>query len=356
MPQHDLIIDCQYGSTGKGLYAGYLAFKRKPSVIAFAPSPNAGHTLLLGEHSFIHKMLPTGITSSALQTVCLGPGSLLDLDRLQVELAHLRGVLPRMHDLQVVVHRNAACVFDRHRKAESAGGTAPGSTRQGVGAAQIERIRRNPSESNLITQADHPVLESLRLTTTQEMQQIYFEADRLQIESCQGYSLSIYHGDYPHCTSRDVTTASILSDTGVPWSRGLNVYGTFRTYPIRVANRPADGEHSGPCYPDSQEISFESIGQRQELTTVTKLPRRIFTWSQRQAIEACAQNHVTHAFLNFAQYPPTFDDLIDIWERLSECTNVTHLGFGPHLTDIHRVGSPSITRNHIEHLYHAYRN
>lgn len=356
MPQHDLIIDCQYGSTGKGLYAGFLAFKRKPTVIAFAPSPNAGHTLLLGEHSFVHKMLPTGITSCALQTICLGPGSLLDLDRLQAELTHLREVLPRMRDVQIIVHRNAACVFDRHRKAESSGGTAPGSTRQGAGAAQIERIRRNPLESNLVNQVDHPVIENLQLATTQEMQQIYSNTDRLQIESCQGYSLSVYHGDYPHCTSRDVTTASILSDTGVPWTRKLNVYGTFRTYPIRVANRPEDGEHSGPCYPDSQETSFESIGQQQELTTVTRLPRRIFTWSQQQAIEACAQNRVTHAFLNFAQYPPTFGDLANIWERLNECTNVTHLGFGPRLTDIHRAGSPEITRSHVERLYHAHRN
>jgi adenylosuccinate synthase len=86
MQRHNLIIDCQYGSTGKGLYAGYLASKCKPSVIAFAPSPNAGHTLLLGEHSYIHKMLPTGITSDALETVCLGPGSLIDLDRLQAEI------------------------------------------------------------------------------------------------------------------------------------------------------------------------------------------------------------------------------------------------------------------------------
>lgn len=356
MQRHDLIIDCQYGSTGKGLYAGYLASKRKPSVIAFAPSPNAGHTLLFGEHSYIHKMLPTGITSDALETVCLGPGSLVDLDRLQAEIVHLHTTLPHMQDLRIVVHRNAACVLDRHRKTESAGGTAPGSTRQGTGAAQIERIRRNPLESNTIERVDHPIIGSLRLATTQEMQQIYFDADRLQIESCQGYSLSVFHGDYPHCTSRDVTTASILSDTGVPWSRELNVYGTFRTYPIRVANRPADGEHSGPCYPDAQEVSFESIGQRQELTTVTKLPRRIFTWSQLQAIEACAQNYVTHAFLNFAQYPPDFGGLVDIWERLNECTNVTHLGFGPRLTDVYRVGSPSITRNHIERLYHAYRD
>lgn len=346
----DLILDCQYGSTGKGLFAGYLAASHRPDTIAYAPSPNAGHTLIWGDKTYMHKMLPSGITSPDLLNIVLGPGSLIDLDRLEAEIDNLDNPILRYY-----VHSHAACVYARHRETESVGGTAPGSTRQGVGAAQIERIRRRPDEHNIIVNADHPVMTKIKLVNTAEMQALYQRSTRLQVESCQGYSLSIYHGQYPHVTCRDVTVASILSDTGVPYTRTLRSYGTFRTYPIRVANRPADREHSGPSYPDSEEITFASIGQRQELTTVTRLPRRLFTFSQQQAIEACAQNRIDYGFLNFCNYPPDYATLHDIWERLSESCLVQYLGFGPSIKDVYRVSSPSISRAHIKDVYDYHR-
>lgn len=350
MTTTELILDCQYGSTGKGLFAGYLAAAHRPDTIAYAPSPNAGHTLVWDGKTYIHKMLPSGITSTHLRSIVLGPGSLIDLDRLEKELRDLNDPL-----LKVYVHKHAACVYQRHREAEADGGTAPGSTRQGVGAAQAERIRRRPDDNNIIADADHPVLRMVELIDTQRMQLLYLASERLQIESCQGYSLSLYHGQYPYVTCRDVTTSSVLADTGVPYTRNLRIYGTFRTYPIRVANRPADGESSGPTYPDSREITFESIGQQQELTTVTKLPRRLFTFSQQQAIDACVQNKVDYGFLNFANYAPDYATLHDIWERLAEACMVQYIGFGPDVKDVFRVSSPSISKHHIQEVYEQYR-
>ena len=356
MHKQHLIIDAQFGSTGKGLYAGYLARQIQCDTIAYSPSPNAGHTLLWCDHSFIHKMLPSGITSPMLQKIVLGPGSLIDLDRLHAELCSIFECLPRFRDVKIFIHKHAACVYDRHRQAEAQGGTAPGSTRQGVGAAQRERILRSPAQNNVISNADHPVLRLVHLVDTVNMQQIYGESQVLLIESCQGYSLSMYHGQYPYTTCRDVTAASIMADTGVPMGRVLPiVHGTFRTYPIRVANRPESGEWSGPSYSDSAEITFESIRQQQELTTVTKLPRRLFTWSQQQAIEACTQNRISVGFLNFAQYPIKFSHLIDIWEQLNECTQVKYLGFGPDIEDVYRVGAPSLEVDRITKIYERYR-
>ncbi|MEK9630243.1 MAG: adenylosuccinate synthetase [Synechococcus sp.] len=346
----DLILDCQFGSTGKGLFASYLAERHAPDVIAYAPSPNAGHTFYHNGQEVIHKMLPSGVTSPDLRTIVLGPGSLLDLDRLYREITRLGDCgIPCP---AILIHENAAIVQDRHREAESKGEGAPGSTRQGTGEAQAERILRK-KDGDPILAKDMTLQDSVRIIGTAEMQQVYYRAKRLQVESAQGYSLSIYHGDYPHVTCRDVTTASILSDTGVPIMRQMNVYGTFRTYPIRVANR--DGRSSGPCYDDSKEVSFASLGLKQELTTVTKLPRRIFTWSQQQAIEACNQNRVNSAFLNFAQYPPTFAELRHIWHSLSEGTNVQYLGFGPTASDVYRVGDPSIDFARVEKLWRRYR-
>jgi len=347
--QRDLIIDCQYGSTGKGLFAGYLAHTNQPDTIAYAPSPNAGHTLYWDDKKIVHKMLPSGITSKKLQRIILGPGSLLDLDRLAEEYAALS------RPVRLYAHKNAACVLPRHRNAEANGGTAPGSTRQGVGAAQAERILRQPQNTNLLSTVDHPVLKHVELVDTRGLQRLLWDSEKLQIESCQGYSLSVLHGQYPHVTCRDVTTVSVLADTGVPYTHNLRIYGAFRTYPIRVANRPESGEWSGPSYPDSAEITYDSIGQPQEFTTVTGLPRRLFTWSQMQAMEACVQNRIDVAFLNFAQYPPEFRVLRDIWERLNECTTVGYLGFGPRISDVYKAGAPAITSDLVEHTYRHYR-
>lgn len=356
----DVIHDCQWGSTGKGLFCNYLARQRRPQVLAMAPSPNAGHTYIApGDIQVVHRMLPTGIGQEGLEAIVLGPGSLLDLDALCEEILFARSIGQLDPKVPIYVHKAAAVVLDRHRDAEAGGNTAPGSTRKGTGAAQIERIRRRPSDCNIVglLDIDHPVFNHLTLVDTADLQSIYLDALRVQIEGCQGYSLSVYHGQWPYVTCRDVTTASVLADVGMPMRHlsGMHVYGTFRTYPIRVANRPEDGEWSGPTYPDSIEISFEDLGMRQEYTTVTKLPRRLFTYSQQQAVEACVQNRIDYAFLNFCQYCPDWETLRDIWLRLEEAAVVSYMGFGPRHTDVVRVGAPNITESHVRDLYHDYR-
>ena len=360
MPSLSIIADMQWGSTGKGLLAGYLAKTEKPGVLSCALSPNAGHTYIDGVTGLklIHKMVPLGVVSDSVRKVVLGPGSLVDLDSFASEVENLDS-LGLAKEVLFYVHENAAAVLDRHREAEKEGGTAPGSTRKGVGAAAIERIKRNPDSMNTIGSLgrEHPAFRRLKVIGTREMQDIYLGAKHIQVEGCQGYSLSMYHGQYPYCTSRDVTTTSILADCGMPLMRasGFRVYGTFRTYPIRVANRPEAGEWSGPTYPDSEEVTFESLGLTQEYTTVTKLPRRIFTFSPSQAREACIQNRVDSVFLNFAQYPPCWEYLVEIWKTLDRFSTVAYMGFGPTDTDIVRVGDPGVTSEHVRTLYEKAR-
>jgi adenylosuccinate synthase len=360
MRSFEIIQDCQWGSTGKGLFAGYLAGIHQPDVVAMAPSPNAGHTYTHSDgRQLIHRMLPLGILSSSLETIVLGPGSLVDMNILLQEIQHAleHGWLDPQ--VEIYIHHNAAVVEQRHILQEARGGTAPGSTRKGVGAAQMERIRRHPIQNNLIGNVDkgHELFDFVSLIDTPGLQQIYGDAHHIQIEGCQGYSLSLYHGSYPYVTCRDVTVYSLLADCGVPRfsDASMKAYGVFRTYPIRVANRPEAGEWSGPTYPDSIELTFEELGLKQELTTVTQLPRRIFTFSAQQAIEACVQNRIDIAFLNFAQYCPDWETLLDIWLRLEECTKVAYMGFGPAVEDILHVGAPQITHEHVREVYERTR-
>jgi adenylosuccinate synthase len=94
---------------------------------------------------------------------------------------------------------------------------------------------------------------------------------------------------------------------------------------------------SGPSYLDQKEITFEEIGQEVELTTVTKLPRRIFTFSVSQVVHAVRQNGVKEIFLNFCNYfPPGSPKLDRLVNQINANTSarVRWLGFGPTVDDI----------------------
>jgi hypothetical protein len=117
-----------------------------------------------------------------------------------------------------------------------------------------------------------------------------------------------------------------------------------RTYPIRVANRyDKDGNMvgwSGPAYPDQAEISFDAIGVGPEFTTVTKLPRRVFTFSTDQVKDAVRANGVGPIFLNFCNYPQGANGLSDVGLLIQRLNNdlglatVALTGWGPTFNDV----------------------
>lgn len=305
-----MILDLQYGSTGKGLLAGYLAKTRQPDVLVTAWGPNAGHTYIdENGREFIHRMLANGIVSPKLKTVLIGPGSVLDLDVLMQEITSCGDLLVGK---EIIIHPTAVVVTQAHRDIE-ARNVKIGSTMKGTGAAVISRIERDPENSPVAMDAipyewlDEIAQMGIGISMNDEhYDDAIRHAELIQIEGAQGYSLSIYHGFYPYCTSRDVTPAQVMADTAMPFSIIPEVYGTLRTFPIRVANRfDADGVMigtSGPVYHDQKELDWADVGLEPELTTVTKLPRRIFTFSMLQTKEACFRCGPTKIFLNFANY------------------------------------------------------
>lgn len=342
----DLIIDLQFGSTGKGLLAGYMAEKNNPDTVVTAWSANAGHTYINANgRVFVHTMLANGVVSSNLKRVLLGPGSVLDLDNLLEEILQCKDLLK---GADILIHQNAAVISQRHRDEEAGPMTKIGSTKKGCGAAAIHRIRRNPDDNNTAAfmAHSHPVLKYAKVVSPAEYSEALNEATIIQVEGAQGFSLSMYHGFYPYCTSRDVSVAQILADCGIPPYKyaDINVIGTARTYPIRVANRYDEAGNqigwSGPHYSDQNEISFESINQKTELTTVTKLPRRIFTFSQKQIKHAIEVNGVDSVFLNFVNYLGDPQKLIDIVTAINMSgAVVNYFGVGPSKNDVIEVQS-----------------
>lgn len=342
-----MIFDMQYGSTGKGLLAGYLALKHEPDTVVTAWGPNAGHTFVDKDgRKYVHRMLANGIVSPNLQKILIGPGSVIDLDILLNEIKSCRRLLKGK---SIYIHPNAAIVTTDHAEQEKESMLAIGSTMKGTGAAIIQRIKRDPTNQNVAGATDLTKfmaevrdIDAYVYLSEYAYRSAILASRVMQIEGAQGYSLSLYHGVYPYCTSRDVTPHQVMADCALPWRSDVEVVGTMRTFPIRVANRRnEDGEMvgtSGPCYFDQEELSWADIGVKPELTTVTKLPRRVFSFSQEQIINAALVCNPSRLFLNFANYMRE-NDLKKLIANIEENTGVCvkYVGHGPKVTDIEEI-------------------
>ena len=162
------------------------------------------------------QQLPTGIVSDTIKTVLIGPGALIHIPTLKSEIERYFRHIDRK---QIIIHPSAAIVTDDDAQKEIADGmTKIGSTAKGVGAAMIKRIQRVPGAQTI---AEHFKLELESLPRVLVDDELYHSAikrtENLLVEGAQGFSLSMYHGQYPYTTSRDVTPAQILADCAIPF-------------------------------------------------------------------------------------------------------------------------------------------
>lgn len=336
MKKADMIIDLQYGSTGKGLIAGFLAEMNGYDTVVNANMPNAGHTYINKDRrKWIHKVLPNGIVSPNLRRVMIGPGSIFSISRLADELEQSEDILS---NAIVYIHKDAVIVDNSHVEHEKGSLNGIASTMQGSSAAMIEKIQRNPYKDPRVNQfSSFAMRYGVVVVDQQRWLELLYESDNILIEGAQGYSLGINAGFWPYCTSRDCTPARFLADCGIPHKMLKRVIGTARVHPIRVGN--TEGGWSGPYYNDQKEIQWGDIGQEPETTTVTGRIRRIFNFSRlqiREAIMACNPDLV---FLNFCNYAPdtynnTVDTIQDELDKFVPGSVVRFLGFGPSSTEI----------------------
>lgn len=337
----DVLVDLQFGSTGKGALAGFLSARNEYDAVISCNMPNAGHTAYSPEgQKFMHKVLPSGIFSPKLTMVGIGPGAVFSIDRLVEEWAAVCGY---RQDLTLVIHDAAGILLPAHKETEQATLSRISSTMQGSAEALISKIRRQEGA----TAKYHEFELAQRLSeygpaiivNQSDWLTALCHHENILAEGSQGYSLGISSGFYPFCTSRECTPARVISDCSIPVGWLRDVYGSARVHPIRVGNTP-DG-YSGDWYTDQCELSFEELGQIPELTTVTQRVRRIATFSETQIKEAMIMACPTHVFLNFCNYSEGdaryAQDVIDSVAHFYSCGGVKFMGYGPLPTDIREV-------------------
>jgi adenylosuccinate synthase len=112
------------------------------------------------------------------------------------------------------------------------------------------------------------------------------EGKNVIIEGTQGTFLSLFHGTYPYCTSKDVTASAACSDVGVGPTKVDEVILVLKAFTTRVG--------SGPL---PNEISEEEAAKRGwlEIATVTGRKRRAAPFSYELARRAVMLNGATQA-------------------------------------------------------------
>ena len=83
------------------------------------------------------------------------------------------------------------------------------------------------------------------------------------IEGTQGTFLSLYHGDYPFVTSKDVTASGICSDVGIGPKKVDDVILVFKAYVTRVGGGPLENEISPDEAAKLGWVEYGSVTGRQ---------------------------------------------------------------------------------------------
>jgi adenylosuccinate synthase len=295
----DVLVGGQYGSEGKGNIIAHIAPEYE--YLMRVGGPNAGHKVFGDPIQTFHH-LPSGTTRCNAKLL-IGPGAVLSVPRLLDEIALFK--VP--HD-RLSIDPSAMIITPRDVKRESERLKSIGSTAQGVGEATARKINdRGQADKRgkplVVLAKDVRELKPFVRETAPILEAAYLQNEKILLEGTQGTSLSLYHGSYPHVTSRDTTVSGCLAEAGISPTRVRNVVMVCRTYPIRV------GGTSGPM---SQEISMEEIARRSglpieevkstEITSTTHRPRRIAEFDWAQLRRSTVLNGPTDIALTFVDY------------------------------------------------------
>lgn len=331
----DCIIGGFYGSEGKGKVAAYLAAEY--DIAVRVGGPNAGHTVSIGGTEYKFRQLPVAGFVNPDCVCCIGAGGLVNLDVLKEEIGWVNGITERL-----VVDPNAGIIEESDIEMEKSAQLfeSIGSTAKGVGKSLMRKISRLHYKTAKDIEFLHPYLGSVSTYINSRPK------SKIMIEGTQGYALSLDHGQYPFCTSKNVLASSLLSDVGVSPHVCNRIIMVIRTYPIRVYG------NSGPMYGETTwDIVSRSAGMKEKIeerTTVTNRVRRVGQFDWRLLGKAAMANMPTDIALMFADYidnevnrgAKTYEDLSpavrNMVERIETIAGaqVTLIGTGPDIAQM----------------------
>ncbi len=314
----DVVIGAQFGSEGKGQIAAHIA--PEYDCLVRVGGPNAGHTVYEEPQKHIFHLLPSGTWRNQNAQIILGPGMVLNVDKLIQEINEYR--VQDEFQRRLYIDENAIVISQNDIDKEQQLKKTIGSTGQGVGYATANNILARLNGDDKHKAKNFNVLKPYLGSTAELLEKNYRDNKKILLEGTQGSGLSLHHGIYPFVTSRDTTVSGCLSEAGISPKRVRKILMVTRTYPIRV------GGTSGAfisCEIDMKTVAKRSGKNEQELikkekTTTTKIDRRIaeFSWSMFR--RACELNSPTDIALTFTDYISITNESARRYDQLTDDT------------------------------------
>ncbi|HEX2270632.1 MAG TPA: adenylosuccinate synthase [Pyrinomonadaceae bacterium] len=343
------VIGAQWGDEGKGKIVDLLA-ERFDIVTRYQGGHNAGHSVQVGDQSFVLHLLPSGVVHRG-KTCVLGNGMVIDPKAFFVEADRLTQQGIEVSPERVKISSRAHLILPYHRaldhtSEERLGNEKVGTTLRGIGPAYEDkagrrgirtadalvpdvlrsRIERNLEDANRIIEAyggeplngDEIFREMSVLTerlgpfiadTTHYLNIAATEGRSILLEGAQATLLDVDHGTYPFVTSSTTVAGGAIIGTGLAPHRLTGVLGIVRTYTTRVGEGP---------FPTEMLEGEAELGQMirergREYGASTGRPRRC-GWFDAFATRYAAEIN------GFSSVALTKLDVLDTLDEVKVCT------------------------------------
>jgi adenylosuccinate synthase len=337
-----VVVGAQWGDEGKGKLVDVLA-ERADWVVRYQGGANAGHTVDLGDRSFVLHQIPSGILHPGVRCA-IGNGVVLDPDTLFDEID---GLVKAGVDVEgrLYVSERAHLVLPYHKAVDgaSASSKAIGTTGRGIGPAYEDKIARrgvrvidlrHPEKlrevvekgaahargmlsrdgSDKVVDVDAvlallgrlserllPLAEDVGLTVHRAVR----AGAAVLLEGAQGSLLDIDHGTYPFVTSSNTTAGGAAVGVGIGPNAIDRVLGVVKAYTTRVGNGPLPTELDEPL-----QTEVRTLGN--EFGATTGRPRRC-GW-----FDALVVKYATRVN-GLSDLAVTKLDVLDTLDRLGVC-------------------------------------
>jgi adenylosuccinate synthase len=289
-----VVVGAQWGDEGKGKLVDVLS-ERADWVVRYQGGANAGHTVDLGETSFVLHQIPSGILHEGVRCA-IGNGVVLDPETLFTEIDELvaDGV-----DVEgrLYVSERAHLVLPYHKLVDSssAASRAIGTTGRGIGPAYEDKIARRGVRVLDLRHTDslRPIVDAAvahanaqlaawgvteRASVAETMTLLERLAPRLLslaedvglaihraqrsnaavlLEGAQGSLLDVDHGTYPFVTSSTTTSGGAAVGVGIAPRSLDRCLGVVKAYTTRVGQGPLPTEFAEPLQSEMRKLGNE---------------------------------------------------------------------------------------------------
>lgn len=275
----DIVVDLQYGDSGKGKVTHFLAKHRKYThVLRYNGGANAGHTIFHGGKKFVTHQIPAGVFWGIPSII--GAGCVLDPEQFFKEIKELEdgGVKTKGF---IFIAKNTHVITDAH-KHEDAKDAKIGTTKRGNGPAYRDKYERTGIRAESVLELAPYVIDLY--------EEFHHNKKKVRIlcEGAQGFGLDIDWGDYPFVTSSHCTAAGALLN-GIPPEAVREIWGVAKIYETYVGAKKFE-----PNDPVFEKI--RTLGE--EFGATTGRPRQC-NWIDLQLVERAIRiNGVTHLVFN----------------------------------------------------------